>query len=286
MWVMMEGEKLIEWMKRKLPELLRTDEEFRALVLGTLVQYLPTREEFLAILERLERIERELEELRKEQAALRQDFKAMQQTLVEQGQVILAVQQAIVEQGKAIGELQRTVAGLQQTVVEQGRAIAELQQAVLELGQAIRVLFERVERLEAAHDKLTGEVRGLRADVTRLERRVDSGFARFGILAEDVLRRSLQVAVESWLKAGRVQTMEVAGRQVDVVIRDGEHILLEVTARAHLQDIDKLKLTAQVYEQQFGIKPRLAIACAYVTPVVVRRLIEEGIELISAEVPE
>jgi chromosome segregation ATPase len=332
---MMEDEKLIEWVKKKLPELLRTDEEFRALLLGTLVHYLPTREEFTAILERLERIERELEEIRKEQAALRQDFQAMQRTLIEQGQAILAMQQAITEQGQAIRELQQTVVEqgraiqglqqtvaeqgraiqglqqavmelqqavaeqgraiqeLQQTVAEQGRAIQGLQQAVIELGQAVRVLFERVERLEVAHAELAGEVhglrqemQGLREDFTRLERRVDVGFARFGILSEEVLRRSLQVAIEAWLKAGRVQTMELAGRQVDVVIRDAEHVILEVTARAHLQDIDKLKMAARDYEHRFGVRPRLAIACAYITPVVVARLIEEGIELISAEVPE
>ncbi len=110
--------------------------------------------------------------------------------------------------------------------------------------------------------------------------------ARFGILSEEVLRRSLQVALEAWLKAGRVQTMELAGRQVDVVIRDAEHVILEVTARAHLQDIDKLKMAARDYEHRFGVRPRLAIACASITPVVVARLIAEGIELISAEVPE
>jgi len=297
---MREEKELLEWVKKKLPELLRTDEEFRTLVLGALVQYLPTREEFVAILERLERIERELEDLRREQAALRQDFAAMQQTLVEQGRILTdqgkaieGLQRVVAEQGRAIAELQkavaeqgRAIAELQRAVAEQGRAIAELQQAVLELGQAVRELFERVERLEAAHERLAGEVQGLRADFTRLERRVDSGFARFGILSEDVLRRALQVAIETWLKAGRVQTIEVAGRQVDVVIRDAEHIILEVTARAHLQDIDKLKLTARAYEQQFGIAPRLAIACAYATPVVIQRLMEEGIEVISAEVPE
>ena len=241
---MAEEKQLVELLRKKLPELLRQDEEFRALILGTLIQYLPTREEFTLILQRLERLEQRMErletemvEMRKEQIALREDFNRMQQT---------------------ISDMQQTIAGILQRLEQ-----VERQQAII-IEQAIS--FQRETR--AHFDEL------------------HRAFGRLGLLTESVLRNALQTAVEKWFGAGRVERMELAGREVDVVIRDSEHILLEITGRAHLQDIDKLKASAEDYERRFHIKPRLAIACAYATPTVIKRLAEEGIELISAEVPE
>ncbi|RMG51337.1 MAG: hypothetical protein D6723_10915, partial [Acidobacteria bacterium] len=214
------------------------------LILGTLIQYLPTREEFTLILQRLERLEQRMErletemvEMRKEQITLREDFNRMQQT---------------------ISEMQQTIAGILQRL-------------------------ERVERQQAIIiEQATSFQRETRAHFDELHK----AFGRLGLLTESVLRNALQTAVEKWFGTGRVERMELAGREVDVVIRDSEHILLEITARAHLQDIDKLKASAKDYERRFHIKPRLAIACAYATPTVIKRLAEEGIELISAEVPE
>jgi hypothetical protein len=134
---------------------------------------------------------------------------------------------------------------------------------------------------------------GLRQAVAALENTVHEGLtevrrglSRLGIVSEEVLRKTLQTAVETWLQAGTAGRMQLGGREVDVVIRDGKHVILEVTARAHLQDIEKLKRSADDYERQFGVRPRLAIACAYANTEVVRRLVEEGIEIISADLPE
>jgi hypothetical protein len=231
---MIEEAKLVELIKAKLPQLLRDDEEFRALVLATLIQYLPTREEIKAILERMDRFE---ERVMAELLALREDFNTMQHT------------------------------------------IAEMQQTQKEL-------LDRTTKLETAVDRLQTSYDRLEFKHDRLEHKVDVGFSRFGILFEDTLRKTLKAAVENWLKAAQVESVELGGRQMDIVIRDSEHILLEVTARPHSHDIDKMKKSAADYEQRFGVKPRLAIACAYLTPDVGLLMLEEGIELISGNPPE
>jgi hypothetical protein len=255
---MTQEEQLIELIKNKLPQLLREDEEFRAFMLGTLIQYLPTREEFKLILQRLERLEEHLErleaemvELRKEQIALREDFMAMQKT---------------------IEAMQKTIEAMQKTIEAMQKTIEAMQ-------KSIEAMIGRIEGVETKQTTLVSRF-------DSLEREMRTGFSRFGILVEDVLRNALRTAVENWLGAGRVERMELGGREVDVVIRDAEHVLLEVTARAHLQDIAKLKASAEDYERRFNIKPRLAIACAYAAPTVVQSLSQEGIEIISAEVPE
>jgi len=55
-------------------------------------------------------------------------------------------------------------------------------------------------------------------------------------------------------------------RQVDVVIRGGEHILLEITSRMHAKDINKLYRSADDYEQQEGVQPKLMVATSYSLP--------------------
>lgn len=199
----------------------------------------------------MERLETEMVEMRKEQIALREDFNRMQQTISDTQQTISDTQQTIFE-------MQQTIAGILQRL-------------------------ERVERQQAIIiEQATSFQRETRAHFDEIHK----AFGRLGLLTESVLRNALQTAVEKWFGTGRVERMELAGREVDVVMRDSEHILLEITAPAHVQDIDKLKASAKDYERRFHIKPRLAIACAYATPTVIKRLAEEGIEIISAEVPE
>jgi len=70
-----------------------------------------------------------------------------------------------------------------------------------------------------------------------------------------------------------------------VSIRDAEQSLLEMTARAYLQEIDTLKLSAANYEQGFETKPRF-MACASAMPTDGQRLMEGRIEVVSADVPE
>ena len=270
--MMTEEEQLIELIKNKLPQLLREDEEFRTLFFGMMVQHLPSREEFNLILERLdrheqhfvrleeqfvrveerlERLEAEMVELRKEQVALREDFKAMQKTIEAMQKTIEAILLRI-----------EGVEGKQASLVE----------SVGALEQETRYSFTDLRSNLGEVQTNVGEIR--------------TAFSRFGLLVESVLRNLLQTAVENWFGVGRVERMELGGREVDVMIRDSEHVILEITTRAHLQDIDKLKVSAEDYERRFQIRPRLAIACAYASPGVVKRLVEEGIELISAEAPE
>jgi len=202
----MKREELIELLKSELPQLLREDEEFRTTFLGMLVQYLPTREEIKLILERIERLEVEMVELRKETIALRQDFKAMQKTI-----------EAMLER--------------MDRLESQQFALAE---RVDSLEREMRAGFERVDQRFEQVDERFAHVN---KRIDGLEREVRTGFSRFGIIVEDVLRNALRSAVENWLGAGRVEHMTIGGREMDVVIRDSQHVILEITSRAYLQDI-------------------------------------------------
>jgi hypothetical protein len=258
---MTQEEQLIELIKNKLPQLLREDEEFRTLFFGLMVQHLPSREEFTLILERLERFDTHAEER------------------------FLHIEERFLH-------IEERLERLETELVELRKEQVALREDFRAMQETIKAILQRLEGVETKQDALVEQVdslaREMRAGFTEVHSDLGEvrGLSRLGIVSEEVLRNTLRRAVENWLGAGRVEHMELGGREVDVVIRDGQHVILEVTARAHPQDIDKLKASAKDYEQQFNIKPHLAIACAYATPIVIRRLGEAGIELISADLPE
>ncbi len=75
------------------------------------------------------------------------------------------------------------------------------------------------------------------------------------------------------------------GRQVDVIIRNGEHILLEITSRMHSRDIDNLYASADDYRQREGIDPLLMVAPLYVSPRLMQKImsLERKIDIFSYE---
>jgi hypothetical protein len=75
------------------------------------------------------------------------------------------------------------------------------------------------------------------------------------------------------------------GRQVDIIIRNGEHILLEITSRMHSKDIEKLYRSADDYRTRTGIEPKLMVATSYVSPKVMQKImgLERRIDIFSYE---
>jgi hypothetical protein len=63
-------------------------------------------------------------------------------------------------------------------------------------------------------------------------------------------------------------------RELDLVIKNGEHILLEITSAALKKDVRTLNLSADDYLQKTWIDPKLMIAAIYVSPVVMREIMD------------
>ncbi|RME89739.1 MAG: hypothetical protein D6767_07990, partial [Candidatus Hydrogenedentota bacterium] len=60
-------------------------------------------------------------------------------------------------------------------------------------------------------------------------------------------------------------------RQIDIIIRNGEHILIEITAALRKKNIHNLIKSAKDYMQKEKVQPRLMLAAPHMSP----RLYEE-----------
>jgi len=160
-------------------------------------------------------------------------------------------------------------------------------------------LEHRVDGLQAGQEELRAGQGELRADVKELRRLIDQrtselrqaisdAFARlgqrWGMMTEDVLRQVVKAIVQETY-GGEVQEITIEGEQYDCVISDGEHILLEITARATQKIVERLQRKRAAYIEHTGTESvRVLLATAQIHYTVARRLQEMGIEVIQPDI--
>ena len=125
-----------------------------------------------------------------------------------------------------------------------------------------------VEQLSEAQARIEEEIRELRKS---LSDQISALGSRWGIYNEGTFSSTIYGVLKE-MEAVTVKEGHYGGRQVDVVIRDGEHILLEITSRMYVKDIDNLYRSAQDYEQREGVKPKLMVATTYISPKLMHKI--------------
>ena len=154
--------------------------------------------------------------------------------------------------------------------------------------------YRRFERIEE-------ELKALRLDFNRLyeqvNRRLDSFErklialgARWGVESEEAFREAMKGILERILGTAMVERWtyfdsegEVFGHpaqvEVDLLIRDGVHVLVEVKASVSDADVAKLWRVGRLYEKATGVKPRLVIVSPFVDERAIKLAGELGVEV-------
>jgi len=147
-------------------------------------------------------------------------------------------------------------------------------------------LLEHDKRFEAIERKLLEHDRRFNS----LMRRITAIGARWGIHTETAFRRAMRGIVEEILGKGRVEkwvyfdkTGEVYGYpsqvEVDVLIKNGLHILVEVKASASIGDVSTLWRKGKLYEKVTGVKPRLVIITPFIDKNARETAVKQGVEV-------
>ncbi|MCG2892252.1 MAG: DUF3782 domain-containing protein [Vulcanisaeta sp.] len=147
------------------------------------------------------------------------------------------------------------------------KAIKSLQEQMVKLQEQVAKQGEAILALQRSFEKLTASITAL-------------GY-RYGIYTEDVFRDAIKYLVEDLLKAYEVRRWTYYDNEgvvfgypsiidVDVLIRDNEHILIEYKASIDRSDVAELAREGILYERVNKVKPKLLI----VGPVVRRGALE------------
>ena len=187
-------------------------------------------------------------------------------------------------------ELQRPVGQLGEWVYDttaRREDFVELKQVVQSLADAIKRTQEHVEELAQAQKRTEERVEELaiamKQGFQRVNDQISSLGSRWGIKNETTIRNTVSALMK---KSGYTVSRGYFGdREVDLVIKNGEHILLEITSSALKKDVRNLNLSADDYLQKVGVDPKLMIAAVYVSPSVMREILDSPrkIEIFSGD---
>ena len=168
-------------------------------------------------------------------------------------------------------------------VEELAQAQKRTEHRVEELAIALKELAEAQKRTELRVEELAI---AMKEGFQKINNQISALGGRWGIKNETTFRNTISALLS---KAGYSVSRGYYGdREVDVVIKNGEHILLEITSAALKKDVRSLNLSADDYFQKTGIQPLLMIAATYVSPTVMREIIDSPrkIEIYSGEEEE
>ncbi len=237
---------------------LRLEEEFKKLV---------ERQQRLE--ERFARLEEEFKRLEERQLHLEEEFKR----LVERQQ---RLEERFARLEAEFKRLEERFARLEERYQQLEERVARLEERQLRLEERVLAVEERLEDLARAVRELTAKVIALGH--------------RYGLATEEALRSAPKYLVEDLLREYAVKRWThydsegiVYGHpsivEVDVLVRDGIHVLLEFKSFADRGDVAELYRIGVLYERVEGVKPRLLLAAAGYTARA-RELAERlGVEL-------
>jgi len=180
---------------------------------------------------------------------------------------------------------------LKGVVQDLGEAQGRTEQRVEELAEAQRDLTEAQGRTEQRVGELTEAQVRTEKKIDDLGHSLTNQIAalgsRWGIYNEGTFRSTIR-GLLSKMSGVEVREGYYGDRQVDVIIRNGEHVMLEITSRMHPKDINKIYSSADDYKMKEGIEPTLMVATSYISPRLMEKImgLERKIEIFSYESEE
>ena len=277
-------------LKEALLDLIEEDRELRYMLLGAL----GLRE----LLERFSRLEEKFAELEERQQKLEERFARIEERYQELEERFAKLEErfARIEERQQI--LEERFAELEKRFAQLEERFARIEERYQRLEERVMGLEERVARVEEELKKLWEAHIRLEERVTRLERRMDEFEVllktvahRFGVLSEEAFREAMKGILEEYFGATAEHwtTYDEEGYvyghpsevEVDVVIKDGVHILVEVKSRVDTGDVLELSRIGELYQRKTGYRPQLVIVGGFVSEKARKKAGPLGIRIYS-----
>jgi hypothetical protein len=115
-----------------------------------------------------------------------------------------------------------------------------------------------------------------------MQRSIDKLGSRWGIRNESIFRQTIATLLEESYGV-KVETRWIGGDQFDVIIANGEHILVEITASAGPKIQKALERKRRIYTETIQAPTRIILAAASIHSHRARTLEEAGFEVIEPE---
>ncbi len=183
---------------------------------------------------------------------------------------------------EAVNKLVRLAEAHEERLVKLEERITRIEAAIEELTKIVKAheerlakVEDRLTRLETVVKKLANAVSVHSMRLDSFDRRLMALGARWGVESEEAFRNAMKGIVEGILGVARVSKWVYFDKdgvvyghpsqvEVDVAIKDGTHILIEIKASASSGDALEFSRVGKLYETITGIKPRLVLVTPFI----------------------
>jgi len=261
-----------------LLRLLREDEEFRLAVMGLLG--------YSDVKSSVDRLIEAVNELTKAVKSHDERLARLETAVEELTKAVRAHEERLTRLESAVEELTRAVKAHEDRLTRVEDRLTRLENAVEELTKAVKEQSKAIEELAKIVKSHEDRLAKVEEAIKAFDRRLMALGARWGVESEEAFRNAMMGVVEGILGVATVgkwvyfdKDGVVYGHpsqvEVDVAIRDGTHILIEIKASASSGDALEFSRVGKLYETVTGIKPRLVL----VTPFIDDRGLEAARKL-------
>ena len=160
------------------------------------------------------------------------------------------------------------------------RRFEQVDQRFDQVDRRFEQVDQRFDQVDQRFDDFQTEVAARFDDV---QRSIDRLGARWGIRNESLFRQTMAALLEQSFGV-RVEERTIAGEQFDILIYDGQHILVEIAASVGPTIQTRLERKRRLYEESTGVSPtRVILATASIHSRRAYQLRASGIEVIEPE---
>jgi hypothetical protein len=277
----------------ELPNLLRQRPEFRHKVQEIILEAVPSSKDDNQKL--LQEIKALREDSNRRFEASERRFEAMDRRFEEQAAEARAHREEVNRRFEEVNQRfeatdRRIDEGFEEVnrrFEEVNRRFEEVNRRFEEVNQRFEATDRRIdEGFEKVNQRIDQETRTLREEMSEgfknVQRSIDKLGGRWGIRTESVFRQTIAALLEKSYGA-KVEMRWIDGEQFDVVIANGEHILVEITASAGAKVLEALERKKRIYTENVQAPARIILATASIHSHRARLVEEAGFELIEPE---
>ena len=141
---------------------------------------------------------------------------------------------------------------------EFARLLDEVQAHRQETRQFAESVDKRFEQVDKRFDRVEGRLDSIEGALQEVHKSIDRLGARWGIRNEKVFRKTMRTLFEESFGVN-VEERHIGGEQYDVVIHNGDHILIEITASVGPKMQERLVRKREKYIAATGVTPTRSI---------------------------
>ena len=239
---------------------------------------------FQELLERFAQLEERQQKLEERFARIEERQQRLEERFAELEERFARIEERQQRLEEKFAELEKRFAQLEERFARLEERYQELEERVTRLEERFAKLEERFAKLEERFARIEEEMRETRRVVTVIAH-------RFGVISEEAFREAMKYVVEDVFGVATVEKWVYRDNEgvvygypavveVDVLVRDSEHILLEVKSRVSKADVSELYRIGVLYEKVEGRKPRLVILGGFVDEEARRLGKRLGVEIV------